>query len=190
MGKTDSRFSAGILALLVLLGSTSLRAEVLDRLGTSPVGGAFPNHVGLDIGRTKGGLVSPQDLLSTPGIRHVVVSFFRSSCAPCLQEIGLLSQSRERLRSRGVEVLLVGVLEEPRSLRRLLTNRGWDFPVLADRFDAAYARRLGILTARDEMRLPAVAMISWDARAQGMVLDAAWQGSEADLVGKVLEKAR
>jgi len=176
-----------IAAVALLLAGLAL-AEPQDHLGPIKVGKPFPDRTGFDAMHPKGDLISPQEMLKAPGIKHVFVAFFQTTCAPCLVEIEQLHAQKALLHQKGIDVLLVGVKEEPADLRRLVSQRKWDFPVLADRFEGDYSHQCGVINAKEELDLPAAALLSRNAKGD-MILKAAWKGSEKDIVARILEAA-
>jgi peroxiredoxin len=178
-----------VVALLVGLS----RAAPVEQLGSNKVGNTFPDHVGIDVSHPGTDLTSPGDLLTLPSARYVFVAFFQTTCVPCLAEITQLAQGRARLHEKGIEVLLVGVQEDPSDLRKLIKTRGWDFPVIADRFDGEYSHQCGIITkaadGNEIRRIPSAALLC-KGKNGDLVLEAAWQGEEPDIVQHILTAAK
>jgi len=176
------------LALLALAATVCVCAEPQDRLGTIRVGRPFPDHTGFDVMHPKDDLVSPSEMLKGRGVKYVFLSFFQTTCAACLVEIEQLQAQKVQLHQKGVDVLLVGVKEEPATLRHLVQQRRWDFPVMADRFDGDYSHQCGVFSTKEELELPTAALLTRNGKGE-MVLKAAWKGSEKDIVGRILEAA-
>jgi len=165
-----------------------IQGESVGQLGSNKVGKVFPNHVGIDVSRPGIELISPADLLQS-STAHVFIAFFQTTCAPCLVEIGQLNKERSLLRDKGVTVLLVGVQEEPADLRKFLKQRGWSFPVLADRYDGEYSHQCGVFSANEERKIPVGVLLHKGSKGD-LILDAAWQGGESDIVQQILGKIR
>lgn len=71
--------------------------------------------------------------------RVVVVNFWATWCAPCVQEMPGLAQLRERLAPAGVVVLGVNHRENAARIRPFVERLGLDFPVLRDHDGSAAA---------------------------------------------------
>jgi peroxiredoxin len=182
-----TKTSAILLATLLL--AVSVPCAPQDHLGGIRAGMPFPDHAGFDAMHPGGDLVSPSGLLAGKGATSVFLSFFQTTCGACLVEIDQLKARQDALRAHGVEVLLVGVKEEPADLRRLAVRRGWPFPVLADRFDGPYSHRCGVFDAKEDLLLPSAVLLA-KGRDGTMVLKAAWQGGEPDIVARILDAAK
>ncbi|RMD85877.1 MAG: TlpA family protein disulfide reductase [Candidatus Dadabacteria bacterium] len=94
------------------------------RSGISP-GDFAPNFSARDITGKK---VSLADFRG----KVVLINFWASWCAPCVQEMPSLERLYERLQSRGLVVLAIGVDDEEKNLRAFVEEYDLTFPVLLD----------------------------------------------------------
>jgi thiol-disulfide isomerase/thioredoxin len=78
------------------------------------------------------------DLAALRG-KVVLVNFWATWCAPCVEEMPALARLRARLAPRGFEVLAVNQGEMPASVTAFVERTGLDLPVLLDR-EKAVAR--------------------------------------------------
>ena len=177
-----------VLPLLLVAAGFAFSGEV-NQLGSNKVGKPFPDHTGFDVMHPKDDLVSPLEMLKGRSVKYVFLSFFQTTCGNCVTEINQLQAQKARLHQKGIEVLLVGVKEEPAALRHMVQQHKWDFPVIADRFDGDYSHQCGVFDKKEELILPTAVLLSRSPKGT-MVLDAAWQGGEQDIVGQILEKAK
>ncbi len=63
----------------------------------------------------------------------VLVNFWATWCAPCVEEMPALARLRERLAPRGFEVLAVNQGEMPQRVSAFVSRTGLDLPILLDR---------------------------------------------------------
>ncbi|MBK9579722.1 MAG: TlpA family protein disulfide reductase [Fibrobacterota bacterium] len=162
---------------------------VLNEVGKNKVGAEFPNRIGIDLSRPGTELISPLDRFEDKSVKHVFLSFFQTTCVPCLAELSQISMHNGRLRKGGVEVFLVAVQEEPAEIRKFLKTNRYDFPTIADRFEAEYSHRCGVFGVDEVRKLPTSVLLGKSADG-GLVLEAVWQGSEENIVDRILEKAK
>ncbi len=101
------------------------------------------------------------DLASLRG-RVVLVNFWATWCAPCVEEMPALARLRDRLGPRGLGVVAVNQGEMPERVSAFLQRSGLDLPVLLDRDkDAAKAWKVRalpttfVVDARGRIRLHA-----------------------------------
>ena len=78
------------------------------------------------------------DLAALRG-RVVLVNFWATWCAPCVEEMPALAKLRERLGPRGFEVIAVNQGEMPERVKSFLQRTRLDLPVALDR-DKAVAK--------------------------------------------------
>lgn len=72
------------------------------------------------------------DLASLRG-KVVLVNFWATWCAPCVEEMPALARLREKLAPRGFEVLAVNQGEMPERVKEFMGRARLDLPVLMDR---------------------------------------------------------
>jgi thiol-disulfide isomerase/thioredoxin len=75
-----------------------------------------------------GGRISLSDHLGRP----VLVNFWATWCAPCVEEMPLLAGAAAQYRDAGLVVLLVDVGEETRLVEDFVAEHGLDLPVALD----------------------------------------------------------
>lgn len=75
----------------------------------------------------------------------VVLSFWTTWCAPCLQEFPLLEAFHKQHQEDGVYLLAIEVGSHPDAVRRLVRRSGISFPVLLDT-DMSIAKRFRVNT--------------------------------------------
>ncbi len=98
-------------------------------------------------GGGSGGAAAPRLALRTPAGesvdlarlrgRVVLVNFWATWCAPCVDEMPALARLRERLAGRGFELLAVNQGESPERVAAFLRRTGLDLVVLLDRDKSA-----------------------------------------------------
>lgn len=64
--------------------------------------------------------------------RTVIINFWATWCAPCVQELPALLRLRERYRAQGLAVVGVNIQENAARIRPFLEQLGLTFPVLRD----------------------------------------------------------
>ncbi len=89
----------------------------------------------------------------------VMVNFWATWCAPCLQEMPHLSRLHERYRNSGFVLLGVNIDDDPRAAAALATKLGLRFPVLLDT-DKKVSR------VYDMSAMPATLLIDRDGRVR------------------------
>jgi thiol-disulfide isomerase/thioredoxin len=78
--------------------------------------------------------------------RVVLVNFWATWCAPCVEEMPALARLRQRLAPRGFEVIAVNQGEMPQRVNAFVSRTGLDLPILMDRDkEAARAWRVRAL---------------------------------------------
>ena len=63
----------------------------------------------------------------------VLVNFWATWCAPCVEEMPALAKLRDRLAPRGFEVIAVNQGEMPQRVIAFVNRSGLDLPILMDR---------------------------------------------------------
>ena len=63
----------------------------------------------------------------------VLVNFWATWCAPCVEEMPALARLRQRLAPRGFEVIAVNQGEMPQRVNAFVSRTGLDLPILMDR---------------------------------------------------------
>jgi peroxiredoxin len=112
--------------------------------------------------------------------RVVVLDFFRTDCKPCRNGLPKLVKLHKKLRSRGVQVVLVALLEDEEGeakLDRFLARYPLPFPVLVDAYSNV-ARKY--VATGDSVQIPALFVIDRNGVLRSRV------GGVVD--SKVLEK--
>ena len=89
----------------------------------------------------------------------VLVNFWATWCAPCLQEMPHLNRLHERYRNSGFVLLGVNIDDDPRAAAALATKLGLRFPVLLDT-DKKVSR------VYDMSAMPATLLIDRDGRVR------------------------
>jgi peroxiredoxin len=72
------------------------------------------------------------DLATLRG-KVVLVNFWATWCAPCVEEMPALARLRDRFAPRGFEVIAVNQGEMPERVQEFMGRAGLDLPVLMDR---------------------------------------------------------
>lgn len=165
---------------LVLMGPVPLAAaakpEKPARAPMLGIGGLAPEAAGLV-------LQGPEHIrLSDLRGKVVVLDFWASWCAPCLESMPRLDALRQRLHAQGhaqaFEVLAVGVDREVELARRFLNARPVSYPVIADP-QGETMRRFQV------WRLPASYIIGADGR-----ISMIYYGYGPDFVADVEQRVR
>lgn len=90
--------------------------------------------------------------------RPVLLDFFRTDCEPCLSAMPELVKTHEKFHARGLDVLLVALVEEGdedgAKLQKYLDEKKLPFTVVVDRADYVSQKYLGKIVA-----LPATFLI-------------------------------
>lgn len=73
----------------------------------------------------------PRSLHDWPG-KSLVINFWATWCAPCVEEMPLLAGAAAQYRDAGLVVLLVDVGEETRLVEDFVAEHGLDLPVALD----------------------------------------------------------
>ncbi len=104
----------------------------------------------------------------------VVLSFFHTTCKPCITEIPKLTKIVDAQRAAGVVAYLVFVGEEDDdTLRKFMRKNRFKLPVLVDRYGLRVGERYGVVR-NDIAYVPQIMVISKNG-----VLKHAWRGFSA-----------
>ena len=63
----------------------------------------------------------------------VVLNFWATWCAPCLEELPSLQTLQDFTNNTGVVILTVNVKETPSKIQQFVTRNGFNLPIIADR---------------------------------------------------------
>ncbi len=74
----------------------------------------------------------PRELQHFRG-KFVLLNFWASWCAPCMEEVPALQRLSEELKSDGLWVVSIGIDDVPEELKKVVDRFGITFPVLLDR---------------------------------------------------------
>lgn len=95
--------------------------------------------------------------------RPILLDFFRTDCEPCLAAMPELVAAHDKYAKRGLQVLLVALVEEgdenATKLQRYLADKKLPFTVVVDRADYVSEKYLGKIVA-----LPATFLIDRDGK--------------------------
>jgi peroxiredoxin len=117
-----------------------LKTELLEKSGQIHIGEKAPLIAGFGLREQ---VVSLKRILRKHGCRAVLVSFFASWCRPCLKGIMMLQENQEKLRSRGIDILLVNVGEDKKRVKFFIENHSLTLPVMLDEFMEMSRKYLG-----------------------------------------------
>lgn len=109
---------------LLVVGGLSLGCR--GGSGVVP-GGLVPS---VSVSTIDGRATSLRDLAAG---KPTIVNMWASWCDPCTRELPALSRMRDRLAKEGVQVIAVGVQDDPNSLERALQSSGASLPLYVDR---------------------------------------------------------
>jgi thiol-disulfide isomerase/thioredoxin len=162
---------AGAVAAVALLG-LCVPAAVAAELAPW-TGGAVP---GLELDTLDHGRV----VLADQPERPVIVHFFATWCAPCVEEMASLG--RLAARRSDLDILAVDVGEVDARVRSFFRERPVGFPVLLDR-DRAATRAWGVVALPSSFVLDADLVpalfaggdVDWDDPGVNAALDRVWQ---------------
>lgn len=116
--------------------------------------------------------------------RVLLLDFFRTDCGPCRKALPELSEMHEALKARGVEVLMVALLEQEDGrgkLTRFLNKNPLPFRVAVDETDHFAKKYLG-----KSVKLPATFLI--DREGNIVVRKFGAKGSLSEHFGPAIEK--
>lgn len=130
-------------------------------------------------------LAYPGDERSYAKKRPVLLDFFRTDCRPCLEAMPELVQVHEKYKDKGLQVILVAILEEAdgrKKLQQYLARSALPFTVVVDPNDHFAKKYLG-----DTVSLPATFLISRHGKLMAAKYDA--KGSLQEHFAEKLEIA-
>lgn len=106
--------------------------------------------------------------------KTVVINFWATWCAPCLDELPSLQTLREFSRDTNVVVLTVNVKDPVSRIHQFVSRNGFTFPVVSDR-QGALARLWGVKV------YPTSVLVSPQGKPVWVIEGAVdWTGREAD----------
>jgi peroxiredoxin len=155
----------GAAGILFALASLKLHYEVKvemerrglaasDRMGDLRVGSESPDFSATDLqGR-------PVVLSELRGRKAVVVDFWATWCAPCLQSMPALQQVHEEFKERQVEIVAVNLGEDPGSVRDFIERHQYTFRVVADE-DRGIGGRFGVAAIPAQVVVDADGRLAW-----------------------------
>ena len=88
--------------------------------------------------------------------KPIVLVFFTTSCIPCRVEIPIMMEFSDSLDN--IEFYLVNIAEDRGTVKKYINNRGYNLPVLLDRYGMISSKRYNI------NKSPAVVIISKEGR--------------------------
>lgn len=117
----------------------------------------------------------------------VLVNFWATWCAPCLEEMPSISRLREQIRNPRLVILGINVQETTRRVQRFSQRLGVGFPVLLDRSGQAF-RTWGVkvyptsflIDGAGRIRYQAIGPVEWDGSAEIDALNALLEELETD----------
>lgn len=155
----------GAAGILFVLASLKIHHEVKvelehrglaasDRIGDLQVGSEAPDFSATDLqGR-------PVVLSELRGRKAVVVDFWATWCAPCLESMPALQQVREEFHEREVEIVAVNLGEDPESIRSFVERHQYTFRVVADE-DRAIGSRFGVGAIPAQVVVDTDGLLAW-----------------------------
>lgn len=173
------RASLAVFVAVALISGVAL-GRGLDAAGEARVGEPAPPF---GLWSLDDEVVSLKKLLARDGQQRLVVSFFQTTCPPCIRELQEIADRRETLTAEGVGVLVIGVNETPEKLGPFVEQRGWPFEVVVDKFGSV-ARTYGAIVeqgGRETTRLPLTVVIAADGTVRGI-----FRGYNNKIVDKIL----
>ena len=174
----------GLAGVLFALGSIKIHHHVkvemtqvgraaADRIGDLQLGSESPDFSTTD-------LQGRQVVLSEfQGRKVVVVDFWATWCAPCLQAMPTLQELYDEFKGREVEILAVNLGEDPKRIQRFMERHSYTFRVVADQ-DQAIGNRFGISA------IPAQLVVNADGRIEWVQVG--YQSSRENELRQLLER--
>jgi peroxiredoxin len=163
MGRLARRFAA--------LAACSVGVAAAAAQPLQPWGGGATPPLAL---RTPSG--ETVDLASLRG-RVVLLNFWATWCAPCVEEMPALARLRDRLAPRGLEVIAVNQGEMPERVGAFMQRAGLDLTVVLDRDkEAAKAWKVRalpttfVIDARGRIRLHAEGELDTGASLESAIV--------------------
>ena len=165
MNPSKQQIIWGAAGILFALASLKIHHEVKvemehrglaasDRIGDLQVGGKAPDFSATDLqGR-------PVALGELPGHKAVVVDFWATWCAPCLESMPALQQVQEEFNDRQVEIVAVNLGEDPGNVRSFVERHQYTFRVVADE-DRAIGSLFGVDAIPAQVVVDTDGVLAW-----------------------------
>ncbi|MDE0108211.1 MAG: TlpA disulfide reductase family protein [Bryobacterales bacterium] len=165
MNPSKQQILWGAAGILFALASLKIHHEVKvemehrglaasDRIGDLRVGSEAPDFSATDL---KG---RPVVLSELRGRKAVVVDFWATWCAPCLESMPALQQVQEEFKERQVEIVAVNLGEDPGTVRGFVERHQYTFRVVADE-DRAIGSRFGVAAIPAQVVVDANGLLAW-----------------------------
>lgn len=141
-------------------------SEQHERSGDATVGATAPWFA---LWSSEGAVINRTSLADETRAGTAIV-FFATWCQPCIAGMNRLRSRQRDLDAAGVRVLLISVDDSSNAVEAWLTERGYDWPWVHDRFRTA-AAAFGVLDAdaAGVLRLPFTATIDRDEAVRALI---------------------
>ena len=114
--------------------------ERLKTSGETKVGKPAPWIAGWSLDNK---VINLDHLFKDGKTERVALVFFATWCKPCKRGIAMLEEAKDRIRAKGVKVVLVDIEEPPDKVKRYIKESNLTFPIMMDRFGASRKTYLG-----------------------------------------------